>query len=134
MSINLLNLKKSLSQRPIHKYSTPRQNFLQISRPFHWPRGVRPKHFPQTNPFCLARLRAPSGLESSGQIQWAAVAAAHEMASKKSKCFVLERETGFAPATSTLARWHSTAELLPRADREITKYIFNLPLHCCQIL
>src|SRR5215471_18755087 len=25
-----------------------------------------------------------------------------------------ERETGFEPATSTLARWHSTAELLPR--------------------
>lgn len=30
---------------------------------------------------------------------------------------VLERETGFEPATSTLARWHSTAELLPRARR-----------------
>lgn len=29
----------------------------------------------------------------------------------------LERETGFEPATSTLARWHSTAELLPRARR-----------------
>ena len=27
---------------------------------------------------------------------------------------VLERETGFEPATSTLARWHSTTELLPR--------------------
>src|SRR5205823_4728157 len=26
----------------------------------------------------------------------------------------VERETGFEPATSTLARWHSTAELLPR--------------------
>ena len=26
----------------------------------------------------------------------------------------LERETGFEPATSTLARWHSTAELLPQ--------------------
>ncbi len=28
--------------------------------------------------------------------------------------FVLERETGFEPATSTLARLHSTTELLPR--------------------
>ena len=26
---------------------------------------------------------------------------------------ILERETGFEPATSTLARLHSTAELLP---------------------
>jgi hypothetical protein len=30
---------------------------------------------------------------------------------------VLEREKGFEPSTSTLARWHSTAELLPRKDR-----------------
>jgi hypothetical protein len=30
----------------------------------------------------------------------------------------LERETGFEPATSTLARWHSTAELLPQTARE----------------
>jgi hypothetical protein len=29
----------------------------------------------------------------------------------------LEREKGFEPSTSTLARWHSTAELLPRKDR-----------------
>ena len=28
--------------------------------------------------------------------------------------FLLERETGFGPATSTLARWHSTTESLPR--------------------
>ncbi len=27
----------------------------------------------------------------------------------------MERETGFEPATSTLARLHSTTELLPRA-------------------
>jgi hypothetical protein len=27
---------------------------------------------------------------------------------------LLERETGFEPATSTLARWHSTTELLPQ--------------------
>jgi hypothetical protein len=29
----------------------------------------------------------------------------------------VERETGFEPATSTLARWHSTAELLPQTAR-----------------
>ena len=28
----------------------------------------------------------------------------------------LERETGFGPATSTLARWHSTTESLPHID------------------
>jgi hypothetical protein len=28
-----------------------------------------------------------------------------------------ERETGFEPATSTLARWHSTTELLPHSLR-----------------
>ena len=28
----------------------------------------------------------------------------------------LERETGFGPATSTLARWHSTTESLPQND------------------
>jgi hypothetical protein len=30
----------------------------------------------------------------------------------------LERETGFEPATSTLARLHSTAELFPRLPHE----------------
>ncbi len=29
---------------------------------------------------------------------------------------ILERETGFEPATSTLARSHSTTELLPLAE------------------
>src|SRR4051812_9885068 len=37
--------------------------------------------------------------------------------SPKRKCasglMFLERETGLEPATSTLARWHSTTELLP---------------------
>lgn len=28
----------------------------------------------------------------------------------------LEREKGFEPSTSTLARWHSTTELLPQLD------------------
>src|SRR4029078_9368496 len=31
-----------------------------------------------------------------------------------------EREKGFDPSTSTLARWHSTAELLPRKSRRFT--------------
>ncbi len=30
-----------------------------------------------------------------------------------SKSFVLERETGLEPATSSLGSWHSTTELLP---------------------
>src|ERR1700758_4790353 len=34
---------------------------------------------------------------------------------------ILERETGFEPATSTLARSHSTAELLPLVPAIITK-------------
>ena len=36
-------------------------------------------------------------------------------------CFKLERETGLEPATSTLARWHSTIESLTHlfgADEE----------------
>ena len=37
-----------------------------------------------------ARLAAPSGEDLSGQIQWAAVAAAHEMASKNSKSLIVE--------------------------------------------
>ena len=30
--------------------------------------------------------------------------------------FLVERETGFEPATSTLARLHSTTELFPRSE------------------
>ena len=33
----------------------------------------------------------------------------------------MERETGFEPATSTLARSHSTAELLPLVEADYTK-------------
>jgi hypothetical protein len=40
---------------------------------------------------------------------------------------VIEREKGFEPSTSTLARWHSTAELLPRKGGFRT---FRPP--CCQ--
>jgi hypothetical protein len=34
----------------------------------------------------------------------------------------LERETGFEPATSTLARLHSTAELFPRTHNSPVKF------------
>ena len=61
-----------------------------------------------------ARLRAPSGTDLSGENQWAALRAAHQMVGQKPKSLILERETGFAPAISSLARKHSTAELLPR--------------------
>ncbi len=30
---------------------------------------------------------------------------------------ILERETGFEPATTTLATWNSTTELLPQKER-----------------
>ena len=36
------------------------------------------------------------------------------------RIFSVERKTGFEPAASTLARWHSTTELLPRGAGEET--------------
>jgi len=36
-----------------------------------------------------ARLRAPSGKDSSGQTQWAALQAAHQMVSKKPSSFIV---------------------------------------------
>jgi hypothetical protein len=42
----------------------------------------------------------------------------------------MERETGFEPATSTLARLHSTAELFPR--RQSYKRLYNDPNRSCQ--
>ena len=51
----------------------------------------------------------------------------------------LERETGFEPATSTLARSHSTTELLP-LDLKIIQHLssapsnqagWGLPEYCC---
>jgi hypothetical protein len=38
----------------------------------------------------------------------------------------LERETGFEPATSTLARSHSTAELLPLGEFDFIRRYFAL--------
>jgi hypothetical protein len=38
----------------------------------------------------------------------------------------LERETGFEPATSTLARLHSTAELFPPLSFNIVKKLQDL--------
>jgi hypothetical protein len=42
---------------------------------------------------------------------------------------ILERETGFEPATSTLARSHSTAELLPLVPSFYSTCAL-LPIHC----
>src|SRR5215472_13325793 len=42
---------------------------------------------------------------------------------------ILERETGFEPATSTLARSHSTAELLPLVLSFYSTCAL-LPIHC----
>jgi predicted phage tail protein len=47
-----------------------------------------------------ARLRAPSGIDSEPQNQWAALRAAHEMASEKPKSMVLMTASGFEPATT----------------------------------
>jgi hypothetical protein len=55
-----------------------------------------------------ARLAAPSGLESSGQIQWAAETVAHEMAFKKSNSFILEPEARLELATYGLQNRCST--------------------------
>src|SRR2546423_8865863 len=58
--------------------------------------------------------------------------------SPKRKCasglMILERETGLEPATSTLARWHSTTELLPQVVKELlgTRGISSLRLLGCQ--
>ena len=48
-------------------------------------------------------------------------------------CFV-EREKGLEPSTSTLARWHSTTELLPQVVSELlgTSRISSLTVHRCQ--
>jgi len=45
---------------------------------------VPPIGFPPTNPLRSARRSAHRGSDSAPQIQWAAVAAAHEVAFKKS--------------------------------------------------
>ena len=44
-----------------------------------------------------ARLRAPSGEDSSGQNQWAALCAAHELASKKPSSLILVPPRGVGP-------------------------------------
>ena len=47
------------------------------------------------------------------------IGACGELEVQKKPCYsgrVVEREKGFEPSTSTLARWHSTTELLPRKE------------------
>src|SRR5215831_12041905 len=69
----------------------------------------------QTSPLPLGyRARTLLGLSGPGQHK--------PLASRgdPSRAKLLERETGFEPATSTLARSHSTTELLPlkKASRD----------------
>lgn len=47
-----------------------------------------------------ARHGGPSGLDSSGQNQWAALRAAHEMVSEKPNSMVLVPSAGIEPASS----------------------------------
>ena len=56
-----------------------------------------------------ARVSAPSGLESKPKIQWAAVAAAHEMSSEKSNCFIAARAEGIEPPLTVLGTRRSRA-------------------------
>ena len=63
-----------------------------------------------TLPLSYSRVEATSGFEPEIRILQTLALPLGHVATK----FVLERETGFEPATSTLARLHSTTELLPR--------------------
>ena len=49
-----------------------------------------------------ARVSAPSDPEFKPKIQWAARRAAHEMASEKSKSFILARDEGIEPPPTVL--------------------------------
>ncbi len=70
-------------------------------------RTIESKGFLQTSPLPLG-YRAPALANNVPKPSWCVFAA---RASWKQRN--LERETGFEPATSTLARSHSTTELLP---------------------
>jgi site-specific DNA recombinase len=56
-----------------------------------------------------ARLRAPSGEDLSGENQWAALRAAHDLASKKSSSFIVVRPEGVEPSTLSLRGICSTS-------------------------
>ena len=58
-------------------------------------------------------LEAPPRLELGVKALQARALPLGYGAVKKEIALTLERETGFGPATSTLARWHSTTESLP---------------------
>ena len=70
-----------------------------------------------------ASLEASPGIEPGMKaLQASALPLGYDAIRKRAfdKTFViltLERETGFGPATSTLARWHSTTESLPQEYR-----------------
>ena len=75
-------------------------------------------------------LTAPHFGRGNPQNQWATVAAAHEMAFKKSNSFILERETGIEPATFSMARKRSAVELLPLVPRSGVEPEFQLFQSC----
>ena len=85
-----------------------RQNPRQIARDGNiFEKKVAAKEVFGSNLFLAnreARLAAPSGKDSSGQNQWAALRAAHELASKKPFSFVVVGDTGFEPVASTVSR------------------------------
>ncbi len=64
-----------------------------------------------------ARVRAPSGKDSSEQNQWAALRAAHEMASEKPRNLVLVGTAGIEPTASSTSRKRSTTELSARKNQ-----------------
>ena len=55
-----------------------------------------------------ARLRAPSGEDLSGENQWAALRAAHQMVGQKPKSLILEPTVGIEPTTYGLRYHRST--------------------------
>ena len=57
----------------------------------------------------------PSRLPDAGKVQDRKNGRLARFANRPDSATFSERETGLEPATSTLARWHSTTELLPRS-------------------
>ena len=75
----------------------------------------------------LLVLEAASGFEPEIKALQASALPLGQAAQKK-----MERETGFEPATSTLARLHSTTELFPLNEK--CNYLFSSPLSMKKIM
>src|SRR6266542_2512627 len=93
--------------------------------------GVRPLRGDQSRPCWdeagrnfVAESAGASGASGEAPAEWKAARRGAGGPADSS----LERETGFEPATSTLARSHSTTELFPLGDRTSAP---NTPLHSC---